>query len=162
MLADVRDEVAINRVFARVRPHVAFHAAAYKHVPMLQGQLREAFRNNVLGTRIVSEASVAAGVECFVLISTDKAVNPTSVMGACKRLAEIWCQNLSAQVRTRFITVRFGNVLDSAGSVVPLFRQQIQQGGPGHHHSSGDLPLLHDHPGSLPADPAGGEPGQGR
>ncbi|WP_250622783.1 nucleoside-diphosphate sugar epimerase/dehydratase [Pinirhizobacter soli] len=130
VLADVRDEVAINRVFARVHPHVAFHAAAYKHVPMLQGQLREAFRNNVLGTRIVSEASVAAGVECFVLISTDKAVNPTSVMGACKRLAEIWCQNLSAQVRTRFITVRFGNVLDSAGSVVPLFRQQIQQGGP--------------------------------
>jgi len=109
---------------------VVFHAAAYKHVPLLQNQLRTGFRNNVLATRNVAEMAHEHAVECFVLISTDKAVNPTSVMGACKRIAEIWCQNLSARSQTRFITVRFGNVLDSAGSVVPLFRQQIRDGGP--------------------------------
>lgn len=130
VLADCGDEVAMQRLFAEVRPEVVFHAAAYKHVPMLQGQLRAGFRNNVLGTRTVADLSDRSGVACFVLISTDKAVNPTSVMGACKRIAEIWCQNLNAHSATRFITVRFGNVLDSAGSVVPLFREQIRQGGP--------------------------------
>jgi FlaA1/EpsC-like NDP-sugar epimerase len=130
VLADARDAVAIERLFAENRPEIVFHAAAYKHVPLLQGQLREAFRNNVLGTRVVADTSARHGVGTFVLISTDKAVNPTSVMGACKRMAEIWCQNLNAHTDTRFITVRFGNVLDSAGSVVPLFRRQIRQGGP--------------------------------
>ncbi|EIL95534.1 MULTISPECIES: polysaccharide biosynthesis protein [Rhodanobacter] len=130
ILADCGDEVAMRRLFAETKPQVVFHAAAYKHVPMLQGQLRAGFRNNVLGTRIVADLSDRYGVECFVLISTDKAVNPTSVMGACKRIAEIWCQNLNAHSATRFITVRFGNVLDSAGSVVPLFREQIRGGGP--------------------------------
>lgn len=130
VLASCGDHAAMHKAFARVRPHVVFHAAAYKHVPLLQGQLRAAFSNNVLCTRTVADAACATGVESFVLISTDKAVNPTSVMGACKRVAEIYCQNLDAQSETRFMTVRFGNVLDSAGSVVPLFRQQISVGGP--------------------------------
>jgi len=130
VLANCGDETAMCKVFAEAQPQVVFHAAAYKHVPMLQGQLRAAFCNNVLGTRTVADAACAVGVKCFVLISTDKAVNPTSVMGACKRVAEIYCQNLNAQTDTHFMTVRFGNVLDSAGSVVPLFRRQIREGGP--------------------------------
>jgi FlaA1/EpsC-like NDP-sugar epimerase len=130
VLANCGDQVAMQRTFAEVRPQVVFHAAAYKHVPMLQGQLRSAFRNNVMGTCVVADVSREFAVECFVLISTDKAVNPTSVMGACKRVAEIYCQNLDAHADTRFMTVRFGNVLDSAGSVVPLFRRQIREGGP--------------------------------
>lgn len=129
-IGDCGDPVTCEHVFAQTRPEIVFHAAAYKQVPMLQGQIREAFRNNVLGTRIVAEAADRHGVACFVMISTDKAVNPTSVMGACKRVAEIYCQNLASRSNTRFITVRFGNVLDSAGSVVPLFREQIRDGGP--------------------------------
>jgi FlaA1/EpsC-like NDP-sugar epimerase len=130
VLGDCGDPVAAERAFALARPQVVFHAAAFKHVPLLQTQLREAFRNNVIGTQVVAQAADRHGVACFVLISTDKAVNPTSVMGACKRVAEIFCQNFSARSATRFITVRFGNVLDSAGSVVPLFREQIRAGGP--------------------------------
>lgn len=130
ILANCGDQPAMQQAFANAQPQVVFHAAAYKHVPMLQGQLRAAFSNNVLGTRTVADAARAFGVECFVLISTDKAVNPTSVMGACKRVAEIYCQNLNAHADTHFMTVRFGNVLDSAGSVVPLFREQIHNGGP--------------------------------
>jgi FlaA1/EpsC-like NDP-sugar epimerase len=129
-LGDCGDPRTCERVFAEAHPDVVFHAAAYKHVPLLQGQVREAFRNNVLGTRMVAEAADRHATDCFVLISTDKAVNPTSVMGACKRVAELFCQNFSQQSRTRFITVRFGNVLDSAGSVVPRFREQIRGGGP--------------------------------
>ncbi|TAM05490.1 MAG: polysaccharide biosynthesis protein, partial [Rhodanobacter sp.] len=119
VLANCGDQTAMRKLFAEAQPQVVFHAAAYKHVPMLQGQLRAAFCNNVLGTRTVADAACTVGVTCFVLISTDKAVNPTSVMGACKRVAEIYCQNLNAQTDTQFMTVRFGNVLDSAGSVVP-------------------------------------------
>ncbi|RDI99526.1 polysaccharide biosynthesis protein [Dyella solisilvae] len=130
ILADCGDPAAMRKLFGEYKPQVVFHAAAYKHVPMLQGQLRAAFRNNVLATRNVADLADRHGVEGFVLISTDKAVNPTSVMGACKRIAEIWCQNLNERSSTHFITVRFGNVLDSAGSVVPLFRQQIRNGGP--------------------------------
>ena len=129
-LGDCGDAVACERVFAQAHPQVVFHAAAYKHVPLLQGQVREAFRNNVLGTVAVAEAADRHGADSFVLISTDKAVNPTSVMGACKRVAELFCQNFAQQSGTRFITVRFGNVLDSAGSVVPRFREQIRAGGP--------------------------------
>lgn len=129
-LTDVTDQAAVERVVGQVRPEVVFHAAAYKHVPMLEGQLRQAVRNNVLGTRVLAGAAVACGCDVFVLISTDKAVNPANVMGASKRMAEIYCQNMNARADTRFITVRFGNVLGSAGSVVPLFRQQIEAGGP--------------------------------
>ena len=129
-LGDCGDAMTCARAFENARPEVVFHAAAFKHVPLLQGQLREAFRNNVLGTKVLAEAADRHGANSFVLISTDKAVNPTSVMGACKRVAELFCQNFAQQSPTRFITVRFGNVLDSAGSVVPRFREQIRAGGP--------------------------------
>ncbi len=129
-LGDVTDEVAVRRALAESLPDLIFHAAAYKHVPLLQGQIRQAVRNNVLGTRIVAKAAMAQGVKGFVLISTDKAVRPTNVMGATKRAAEKLVQSLDGERGTRFITVRFGNVLDSAGSVVPLFREQIRSGGP--------------------------------
>jgi len=129
-LLDVTDKVAVEKVFSQYRPEVIFHAAAYKHVPLLESQLRVAVRNNILGTWVIAQQAVAYAAQQFVLISTDKAVNPTNVMGASKRVAEILCQNLDSQSSTDFITVRFGNVLDSAGSVVPLFRQQIAAGGP--------------------------------
>lgn len=130
LLGDVTDQAAVEWVISRCRPKVIFHAAAYKHVPLLQNQARQAVRNNVIGTRIVAEAAMAAGVEEFVLISTDKAVRPGNIMGATKRAAEMLVQSLNGVSATRFITVRFGNVLDSAGSVVPLFREQIRAGGP--------------------------------
>ncbi len=130
MLGDVCDPVAVERAFAIHLPQIVFHAAAYKHVPMLEGQIREAVRNNVLGTREVARAADRHGCNEFVLISTDKAVNPANVMGATKRIAEIYCQNLGMRSATRYITVRFGNVLGSAGSVVPRFREQIEAGGP--------------------------------
>lgn len=129
-LADVRDAARVEQIFAKFKPAMVFHAAAYKHVPMLEDQAREAVLNNILGTHTVALAADRHGASEFVLISTDKAVNPANVMGATKRIAEIICQNLDARSSTRFITVRFGNVLDSAGSVVPLFREQIRSGGP--------------------------------
>lgn len=129
-LGDCCDPMTCARVFEAARPEIVFHAAAFKHVPLLQAQVREAFRNNVIGTTVLAEAADAHGANSFVLISTDKAVNPTSTMGACKRIAELFCQNFARESQTRFITVRFGNVLDSAGSVVPLFREQIRAGGP--------------------------------
>lgn len=130
ILGDVTQALAVRQVIDTQQPDVIFHAAAYKHVPLLEGQAREAVHNNLIGTKIVAEAAIASNVARFVLISTDKAVNPTNVMGATKRAAEILCQNLDKVSNTRFTTVRFGNVLDSAGSVVPLFREQIRAGGP--------------------------------
>lgn len=129
-LGDITDKVATERALKKYCPQVVFHAAAYKHVPMLEGQVREAVRNNILGTKIVADAAAKNLANVFVLISTDKAVNPANVMGATKRVAEIYCQNLNAYSATNFITVRFGNVLGSAGSVVPLFHKQIKAGGP--------------------------------
>ncbi|NEX18744.1 polysaccharide biosynthesis protein [Thiorhodococcus mannitoliphagus] len=129
-LLDVSDAAAVEALFRTRRPPIVFHAAAYKHVPLLQDQVRAAVKNNVLGTRLVAEAAAAYGCERFLLISTDKAVNPTNVMGATKRVAETICQTLNGSSQCRFITVRFGNVLGSAGSVVPLFKRQIEQGGP--------------------------------
>ncbi len=129
-LTSVVDSVAINDLFRQLKPEIVFHAAAYKHVPMLENQVRVAVRNNIIGTQIVAEASVHVGAKKFILISTDKAVNPTNVMGTTKRVAEIYCQNLNARTDTHFITVRFGNVLGSVGSVVPLFQKQLEKGGP--------------------------------
>lgn len=130
VLGDVCDRVAVANAFRRFSPDIVFHAAAYKHVPMLEEQVREVARNNILGTANVAQVAHDRGCGGFVLISTDKAVNPASLMGATKRVAEIYCQALDKQSNTRFITVRFGNVLGSAGSVVPLFEEQIKRGGP--------------------------------
>ncbi|WP_058834567.1 polysaccharide biosynthesis protein [Luteimonas abyssi] len=130
ILGDCGDPAVMRHALAKALPEAVFHAAAYKQVPVLEGQLREGVRNNVLATETVAREAVAAGVASFVLISTDKAVDPANVLGATKRLAEMVCQSLAAPAETRFITVRFGNVLDSAGSVVPLFREQIRSGGP--------------------------------
>lgn len=129
-LGDVRDLAAVERVFSVTPPDIVFHAAAYKHVPMLQFHVREAARTNILGTANVARMAARHGCDAFVLISTDKAVHPTNVMGATKRAAEMVCQSLAEASTTRYITVRFGNVLGSAGSVVPLFREQIASGGP--------------------------------
>jgi len=130
VIGDVKSQARVDRVLATHRPSVIFHAAAYKHVPLMEEENAwEAVRNNALGTWRVAEAAGRHGVEKFVLVSTDKAVNPTSVMGASKRLAELLCQPLSDE-RTRFVSVRFGNVLGSTGSVIPKFRRQIAAGGP--------------------------------
>jgi FlaA1/EpsC-like NDP-sugar epimerase len=130
VLADVADASRIRVVFSRHHPHIVFHAAAHKHVPIVEANACEAARNNVLGTHVVALAAAAAGAAKFVLLSTDKAVNPTSVMGATKRLAEIISQSFVSQTGTEFVTVRFGNVLESRGSVIPVFKKQILHGGP--------------------------------
>jgi FlaA1/EpsC-like NDP-sugar epimerase len=132
VLGDIQQRDEVERVFARHRPSVVFHAAAYKHVPMLERQPWKAIANNVLGTRCLADVAEAFGVERFVMVSTDKAVRPTSVMGASKRVAEMIVQgrNQGGAGTPRFMTVRFGNVLNSVGSVVPLFRRQIERGGP--------------------------------
>ena len=130
VLGDICDPATVEKVIGDYKPDVVFHAAAYKHLPILQTQVREAFRNNVFGTMRVAEAAERHGVGTFVLISTDKAVNPANIMGATKRVAEMYCQNMNARSQMRFITVRFGNVLNSNGSVVPLFQEQIAKGGP--------------------------------
>ncbi len=130
VVGDVTNARQVDTVFRACAPALIFHAAAHKHVPMMEQNQGEAIRNNVMGTRIVGEAALAAGVEQFVLISTDKAVNPTSVMGATKRIAECLAQDLNRRDTTKFTVVRFGNVLGSNGSVVPLFTEQIRKGGP--------------------------------
>jgi FlaA1/EpsC-like NDP-sugar epimerase len=129
-IADVCDSERLERIFARYKPQVVFHAAAHKHVPMMERNPGEAVKNNIFGTKKVADAAHRHGTRAFVLISTDKAVNPSSIMGATKRVAEIYCQALSKQSKTTFVAVRFGNVLGSAGSVVPIFKEQIEAGGP--------------------------------
>ena len=128
VITNVKDPVRMREVFETYHPEVVFHAAAYKHVPFMEENAYEAVFVNVFGTKLVADLSIEYGVEKFVMISTDKAVNPTNVMGATKRIAEIYTQ--SREGKTKFITTRFGNVLGSNGSVVPLFRKQIAQGGP--------------------------------
>lgn len=130
VLGDCGDPAVIRHALSLSAPEAVFHAAAYKQVPVLETQLREAVRNNVVATETVVRETMAAGVGSFVLISTDKAVDPVNVLGATKRLGEMVCQATAKPGSTRFVTVRFGNVLDSAGSVVPLFREQIRTGGP--------------------------------
>jgi len=135
VIADIRDEARIRAIMDEVRPELVFHAAALKHVPIVEDNPLEGLLTNAAGTRHVADAARAAGARAMVLISTDKAVNPTSVMGASKRLAEMYCQALDIAARTggsgmRCVTVRFGNVLGSTGSVVPLFRRQLERGGP--------------------------------
>jgi FlaA1/EpsC-like NDP-sugar epimerase len=129
-LADLNDYNRLAAVFNETRPDIVFHAAAYKHVPLMEAHCGEAVKNIVLATRNLVELADRYGTSTLVMISTDKAVNPTSVMGSCKRLAEQYVQARSADDGCRFITVRFGNVLDSSGSVVPVFREQIARGGP--------------------------------
>jgi len=130
VIGDVTVPDRVAEVFQRARPDIVFHAAAHKHVPLMELNPKEAIRNNVLGTRVVAEAALKAGVDRFVLISTDKAVNPSSIMGATKRIAEHVMQELNRTGVTKFTVVRFGNVLGSNGSVVPLFSEQIHKRGP--------------------------------
>lgn len=129
-IADVCDRDRMHELFEQTRPNIVFHAAAHKHVPMMEWNPGEAVKNNIGGTKTVAQLAHAFGVERFVLVSTDKAVNPTSVMGATKRVSEIYAHALAQRSDTRFVIVRFGNVLGSAGSVVPIFREQIAKGGP--------------------------------
>jgi len=129
IVADVKDEIGMERIFKEYTPNVVFHAAAYKHVPLLEKNPREAVLNNVLGTKVISQLASENNVEKFIFISTDKAVNPTSVMGATKRVSENMLKEIHSD-RTEFVSVRFGNVLDSRGSVIPIFKDQVRRGGP--------------------------------
>ena len=136
LVADISNQKRMEEIFQQYHPEYVFHAAAYKHVPMMEDNVSEAIQNNVLGTKVLADLSVKYGVDHFVMISTDKAVNPSNVMGCSKRICEIYVQALAKKIQkdksapTQFITTRFGNVLGSNGSVIPLFRQQIERGGP--------------------------------
>jgi FlaA1/EpsC-like NDP-sugar epimerase len=130
VVADIRDRDKMNKIFKKYRPEVVFHAAAHKHVPMMEYHPDEAVMNNIIGTRNVAELTERYGAERVVMISTDKAINPTSVMGASKRVAEMVVKDLGSRSKAKFVAVRFGNVLESNGSVVPMFKQQIAEGGP--------------------------------
>ena len=130
VIGDVRDKYRLEEVFESFKPNVVFHAAAYKHVPMMEANPIEAIKTNVLGTKNVADISFMNEVDKFVMVSTDKAVNPTNIMGATKRIAELYTQFLETKSATNFIVTRFGNVLGSEGSVIPTFIKQIKQGGP--------------------------------
>ncbi len=130
IIGDVRDSDRVNAVFDETLPEVVFHAAAYKHVPMMEHNPAEAVNNNVYGTKVLADTAHTFGVQHFVMVSTDKAVNPTNVMGATKRASEMYVQSLARESKTHFVTVRFGNVLGSNGSVIPTFKEQIANGGP--------------------------------
>jgi FlaA1/EpsC-like NDP-sugar epimerase len=129
-IVDIKDTAKVKLIFEKYRPQVVFHAAAHKHVPLMEGNPEEALKNNILGTTNLAQAADETGVKTFVLISTDKAVNPTSIMGASKRIAEMVIQDFDCRSSTKFVAVRFGNVLGSRGSVIPTFKKQISDGGP--------------------------------
>jgi FlaA1/EpsC-like NDP-sugar epimerase len=129
-VADIQDENKIDYIFNKFQPQILFHAAAYKHVPLMEEHPDEAVKNNIFGTKIVAEKALKYKLEKFIFISTDKAVKPSSVMGATKRIGEMFCQFLNKKNNTKFISVRFGNVLDSRGSIIPIFKEQIKKGGP--------------------------------
>jgi FlaA1/EpsC-like NDP-sugar epimerase len=129
-IADIQDAKKIMSIMCTHKPDVVYHAAAHKHVPLMEGNPDEAIKNNLIGTINVAKAANRYGIKTFVMISTDKAVNPTSVMGATKRLAEMMIQHMDKVSKTKFVAVRFGNVLGSRGSVIPLFKKQIEKGGP--------------------------------
>jgi FlaA1/EpsC-like NDP-sugar epimerase len=130
VVGDIRSRYRMQNVFANFKPNLVFHAAAYKHVPLMESNPSEALLTNVKGTKVIADLAAEYNVEKFVMVSTDKAVNPTNVMGASKRIAEIYVQSLNKQTSTRYITTRFGNVLGSNGSAIPLFKKQIERGGP--------------------------------
>jgi FlaA1/EpsC-like NDP-sugar epimerase len=130
IICDITDKTRVDEIFREYKPQVVIHAAAHKHVPLMELNAGEAIKNNISGTQIVADAADNYGTANFVMISTDKAVNPTSVMGSSKRIAEMYIQDLSRTSETHFVTVRFGNVLGSEGSVVPIFKKQIAEGGP--------------------------------
>src|SRR5699024_4868981 len=130
VIGDVKDKARMRMIVAEHRPSKIYHAAAHKHVPLMEYNPHESVKNNVIGTKNVAEAAAEFKVKTFVLVSTDKAVNPTNVMGASKRIAEMVVQSMNGQSETNFVAVRFGNVLGSRGSVIPLFKKQIEAGGP--------------------------------
>ena len=130
LVGDVCDASRMTQIFEKIRPEVVFHAAAHKHVPMMEINPGEAIKNNVLGTKQIADLAHSHNAESFILISTDKAVNPTNVMGASKRVAELYVQAMASRSSTKFVAVRFGNVLGSNGSVIPVFQEQIRNGGP--------------------------------
>ncbi|MEL6916708.1 MAG: UDP-N-acetylglucosamine 4,6-dehydratase family protein, partial [Bacteroidota bacterium] len=130
IVADIRDKNRMNTFFQEYKPTIVFHAAAYKHVPLMEYNAYEAIKINIAGTKMVVDLSITHNVEKFVFVSTDKAVNPTNVMGATKRIAEMYISCMHQENKTKFITTRFGNVLGSNGSVIPLFKKQIEKGGP--------------------------------
>ena len=130
-IVDIRDVVKMEEIISQEKPDLIYHAAAYKHVPMMEENPSASVKNNVQGTKILADLAVKYGVKKFVMVSTDKAVNPTNVMGCSKRIAEIYVQSLNfEQDTTKFITTRFGNVLGTNGSVIPIFKKQIENGGP--------------------------------
>ena len=129
-VADVTNRERINEIFVENEPDIIFHSAAYKHVPLMERQIKEAVRNNIFGTENVAEASIRNKVDKFIFISTDKAINPISVYGVTKRIGEMICGSLNDKNKTKFISVRFGNVISSRGSVIPTFEKQIAKGGP--------------------------------
>lgn len=137
IVADIADERMMERIFSEYRPKYVFHAAAYKHVPMMEDNPYESVINNIKGTKVIADLAVRYGTRKFVMVSTDKAVNPTNVMGCSKRICEIYVQSLDKAIKegkvkgeTQFVTTRFGNVLGSNGSVIPIFEEQIRKGGP--------------------------------
>lgn len=161
IIASIRDLNRLDYLFNHYQPNVVFHAAAHKHVPLMENSPHEAVKNNIFGTWNLAIMADKYKVEKFVQISTDKAVNPTNVMGATKRICEMIVQSYDRESNTEFTAVRFGNVLGSNGSVIPLFKKQIALGGTGDSHPCGSYPILYDHTGGFPAGAGSGGYGKG-